>query len=160
MLYIYIYILCLYSSLQVHQFKSFPVPLSIRALYLPVLFPKKMVNPDNKVQLHHIRLRRCARTQCSNVLRWKCWRHPSPWTWNEGLFLACGWQGELAPWTTRIPGKLWSPPIQYLGKTAPPHPNPPPPPPPIVLFIVDESVQIRMRRFIVLFPQSSAILAF
>ena len=57
---LYIYILCLYSSLQVHQFQSFPVPLSIRALYLPVLFPKKMVNPDNKVQLHHIRLRRCA----------------------------------------------------------------------------------------------------
>ena len=43
-----------------HQFKSFPVPLSIRALHLPVLFTKKMVNPDNKVQLHHIRLRRCA----------------------------------------------------------------------------------------------------
>ena len=37
-----------------HQFKSCPVPLSIRALHLPVLFTKKMVTPDNKVQLHHI----------------------------------------------------------------------------------------------------------
>ena len=43
-----------------YQFKSFPVPLCIRALHLPVLFTKKMVNPDNKVQLHHIILRRCA----------------------------------------------------------------------------------------------------
>ena len=89
-LHLYLHSVPIYSSLQVHQFQSFPVPLSIRALYLPVLFPKKMVNPDNKVQLHHIRLRRCARAQCSNMLRWKCWRHPSPWTLNEGLFfMAC-----------------------------------------------------------------------
>ena len=49
-----------YNSLQMHKFKSFPVPLNVRALHLPVLSTKKMVNSDNKVQLHHIKLRRCA----------------------------------------------------------------------------------------------------
>ena len=152
MLYIYIYILCLYSSLQVQQFQSFPVPLSIRALYLPVLFPKKMVNPDNKVQLYHIRLRRCAH----NVR--------TCYAGNAGGILHLGHEMKAYFW-----------PVDGKGNLLPEHgfqasyevhqysPPPPPPPPPlliIVLFIVDESVQIRMRRFIVLFPQSSAILAF
>ena len=34
-LHLYLHSVAIYSSIQVHQFQSFPVPLSIRALYLP-----------------------------------------------------------------------------------------------------------------------------
>ena len=128
MFYIYIYILCLYSSLQVHQFQSFPVPLSIRALYLPVLFPKKMVNPDNKVQLHHIRLRRCAHNART------CYAG------NAGCILHLGDEMNAYFWPVDGKGNLLPEHgfqasyevHQYSTWVKQPPPHPPPPPPPTV----------------------------